>query len=130
MDKSLLLVEDCPMMTRFLGSYFRQQYRLSAVPNPLAALLWLKTNPTPDAIVLDYNLPEMSGLEMLRHLRQRRSWAEVPVIVLSGVKDMEKRWQCLDAGAQDFLAKPFHPKELGLRIQALFSAKKAALEYA
>jgi two-component system alkaline phosphatase synthesis response regulator PhoP len=116
MQKTILLIDDCDMMCRFLVPVFKQNFRVIAKKSAGEALVWLTENPAPDAILLDYNLPDMSGLAFLRHFRLRRSWSAVPVIMLSGVSDVEKRWQCLEAGADDFLSKPFHPKELALRV--------------
>ena len=119
MKKTILLIDDCDMMQRFLKSIFAKDFQAISMHSPFEAILWLKTNPVPDVIILDYDLPEMNGLEMLGHLRIRKSWSEVPVIMLSGIKNAEKRWQCLEAGAHDFLSKPFHPKELALRVSLL-----------
>ena len=89
----------------------------------MEATLYSRTNPPPDAILLDFNLPEMTGLELLPYFRQNEGWANTPIVMLSGIKDAEKRWQCLEAGANDFLAKPFHPKELVLRVNLLLKEK-------
>lgn len=127
MKKTILLIDDCDMMRRFLTPVFANDFRVISMNNPFEAILWLKTNPAPDVIILDYDLPEMNGLEVLGHLRIRKSWSEVPVIMLSGIKNAEKRWQCLEAGANDFLSKPFHPKELALRVNLL--SKKNEFEF-
>ncbi|MCC6724917.1 MAG: response regulator [Saprospiraceae bacterium] len=116
MQKTLLLIDDCDMMRRFLMPVFQENYTVVAVKNAAEAILWLTDNTAPDAVLLDYNLPDMSGLEFLQHFRLRSNWTNVPVIMLSGVSDAEKRWQCLEAGADDFLSKPFHPRELALRV--------------
>jgi DNA-binding response OmpR family regulator len=119
MQKTILLIDDCEMMRRFLAPIFKHNFQVVALNTPMEAILWLKTNPAPEAIVLDYELPEMTGLELLKHLRKNTAWANVPVIMLSGIKDAERRWQCIEAGANDFLAKPFHPKELALRVNLI-----------
>lgn len=119
MKNTMLLIDDCDMMLRFLTPIFKDNYHVIALNTPMEAILWLKTNPAPEAILLDFELPEMTGLELLRHLRQNNSLANVPILMLSGVKDAERRWQCIEAGANDFLAKPFHPKELALRVNLM-----------
>ncbi|MEZ4957603.1 MAG: response regulator [Saprospiraceae bacterium] len=124
MKKTILLIDDCDMMRRFLTPVFSDNFNVIAMHHPFEAILWLKTNPAPDVIVLDFEFPDMNGLEMLQHLRIRKAWSEVPVIMLSGLKNTEMRWKCLETGANDFLSKPFHPKELVLRVNALIKNRQ------
>lgn len=70
-----------------------------------------------DLVILDLNLPRLDGISVLRHLRTRKP--SVPVLVLSGRTRVEDRVQCLDLGADDYLAKPFSFTELSARIRAL-----------
>ncbi len=119
MKKTILLIDDCDMMRRFLTPVFKDDFNVVSIHNPHDAYNWLRENPSPDVIILDYELPEMNGLTLLKKLRGQLAWSEIPVIMLSGVKDAEKRWQCLEAGADDFLTKPFHPKELALRVKLI-----------
>lgn len=123
MKRTILLVDDCDMMRRFLAPIFKEAYEVVAVGNAMDALEWLQQNPAPASILLDYQLPDIAGIDLLRRLRNNKAWDKVPVLMLSGVKDVERRWQCIEAGANDFLAKPFHPKELSLRVNMI--AQKA-----
>lgn len=116
---TILLIDDCEMMRRFLAPIFTDNFEVVSMGNASEAVLWLKTNPAPAAILLDFELPEMTGMDLLKHLRQNEAWSAIPVLMLSGVKDTERRWQCIEAGANDFLAKPFHPKELALRVNMI-----------
>jgi Response regulators consisting of a CheY-like receiver domain and a winged-helix DNA-binding domain len=70
-----------------------------------------------DVILLDLGLPDMDGMDVIRALRKAK--VEIPVIVLSGSNGVEDRTGSLDAGADDFIAKPFHPGELSARIKAV-----------
>ncbi|MBX9688939.1 MAG: response regulator transcription factor [Candidatus Obscuribacterales bacterium] len=70
-----------------------------------------------DLLILDWNLPDASGLELLKQLRQ--SGNSVPVLMLTGHGDMEHKVIGFETGADDYLAKPFHEKELSLRVKAL-----------
>ena len=127
MKKTILLVDDCAMMRRFLNTILSDNFNVVSLDNPNKAILWLKTNPEPDAIMLDIDLPEMSGFDTLHQLKNHDTWSEIPVMMLSGIKNAEKRWQCLEAGANDFLAKPFHPKELKLRANLLTQSMKPSV---
>lgn len=70
-----------------------------------------------DLVILDLNLPKLDGISILRHLRLKKP--SVPVLVLTQRTRVEDRVQCLDGGADDYLAKPFSFSELSARIRAL-----------
>jgi DNA-binding response OmpR family regulator len=70
-----------------------------------------------DVVILDLNLPKLDGVSVLRHLRSKKP--SVPVLVLTQRTRVEDRVQCMDTGADDFLAKPFSFSELSARIRAL-----------
>jgi two-component system, OmpR family, response regulator len=70
-----------------------------------------------DAIVLDLRLPDIEGFEVCRQLRERECW--VPILMLTAMDDVEDRVQGLDAGADDYLVKPFEFDELAARLRAL-----------
>ena len=73
----------------------------------------------PSLIIVDLNMPGMSGEEFLKHVRTSGFYFHIPVIILSGEDDSETRIRCLEAGADDFVIKPFNPRELGARSRNL-----------
>jgi two-component system cell cycle response regulator CtrA len=75
-----------------------------------------------DLILLDLNLPDMSGHEVLRHIRQAR--VETPILILSGSDDTENKLKGFGFGADDYLTKPFHREELVARIHAIIRRSK------
>ncbi len=70
-----------------------------------------------DVVVLDWNLPVKSGVDACREYRA--AGGKLPIIMLTGFSDIDAKTEGLDAGADDYLTKPFHPKELSARIRAL-----------
>lgn len=74
---------------------------------------------TPDLILLDWMMPGTSGLELLRRLRKSESHCSIPIIMLTAKDDDEHSIQALDAGADDYITKPFSPRALLARINAL-----------
>jgi len=75
-----------------------------------------------DAIVMDLGLPDMSGVELLRRLRLNK--VTTPVVVLSGLADLDTKIRCLGAGADDYLVKPASPAELAARLRAVVRRAK------
>ncbi len=73
----------------------------------------------PDLIVLDIMLPEISGTDLLRTLRSRKETQHIPVVVLTALRDEADRVSGFELGADDYISKPFSPKELVLRVRAV-----------
>jgi phosphate regulon transcriptional regulatory protein PhoB len=73
----------------------------------------------PDLVLLDWMLPERSGIALLRHIRQDEGLSDIPVILLTALAEEARRVQGLEAGADDYVVKPFSPPELIARIRAV-----------
>jgi DNA-binding response OmpR family regulator len=117
MAARVLVVEDDITMAEVLMAYLsRAGYQLDWAQNGTdAAQLWQRTSP--DVVILDVMLPGLSGLEVLR--RRRRAGDHAAVIVLSARGEEEDRLVGLETGADDYVVKPFSPRELVLRVEAL-----------
>lgn len=79
-----------------------------------------------DLIILDWDLPEVSGIEILKGYRARGG--QTPVLMLTGKDDISDKEEGLDGGADDYLTKPFHMKELGARVRSLLRRPAAAAQ--
>jgi C4-dicarboxylate-specific signal transduction histidine kinase len=113
-----LLADDEPDMRRFLRSQLDEHYDvLEAVDGTQA--LEKATQFLPDIILLDMMMPEMDGLEVCKELRKREGTASIPIILLTARADEETKFNALELGANDFLAKPFSSTELHARIKNL-----------
>jgi two-component system response regulator MtrA len=91
-----------------------------AVPDGAAALEACQTEP-PDLVILDVMMPGMSGLDVCRALRDSIGLAQVPVILLTARAQESDVAQGFDAGADDYVVKPFSPRELAARVNAVLS---------
>ncbi len=115
---TLLVADDEPDMLRFLKSQLSSRYRvIEAVDGQQAvdkAAQFL-----PDIILLDMMMPEKDGLQACREIRERTSTHSIPVVLLTARADEETKLTALQAGASDFLAKPFSTTELHVRIKNL-----------
>jgi len=120
----ILIVEDEEPIRRFLrAALTSENYRLVEAENGAKALMLAASQP-PDLMILDIGLPDMSGIDLLRQLR---GWLNVPVIVLSALGHEQDKVAALDAGADDYLTKPFGVGELMARIRvALRNAMRRA----
>ena len=114
-DKELiLLIEDEPQMRRFLRVTLQGHgYRLIEAASGQEGLIQATTR-NPDVVLLDLGLPDMDGIEITRKIRE---WSEVPIIVISAREQEKDKVKALDAGADDYLTKPFGADELLARIR-------------
>ncbi len=112
----LLMVEDNPMMRKFLNTYFHKKFTVTLAEDGFEALAILKQDQNIDLIIADIQMPNMDGFQLLDQLKESSFHKHIPVIILSGNNKSSYRIRCLEKGAVDFLSKPFHPRELELRI--------------
>ncbi|MFJ9906022.1 response regulator [Streptomyces sp. NPDC101152] len=111
----VLVVEDDPQLVRALVINMRaRRYGVDAAPDGATALELAATR-RPDVVMLDLGLPDMDGVEVIRALR---GWTRVPILVLSARQASEEKVAALDAGADDYITKPFSMDELLARLRA------------
>ena len=112
----VLIVDDEPQMLRALQINLEaRQYTVATAPDGDRALDAAARLP-PDAMILDLGLPGLDGVEVIRALRV---WSSIPVIVLTGRTDADDKIAALDAGADDYVTKPFSMNELLARLRAV-----------
>ncbi|MGA7204438.1 MAG: response regulator [Specibacter sp.] len=112
---TVLIVDDEPQILRALQiNLHAHGYTVVPAANGIAALQAAQTQPI-DVVVLDLGLPDMDGLEVIAGLR---GWTEVPIIVLSARHGSHDKVEALDAGADDYVTKPFGLDELLARLRA------------
>ena len=112
----VLIIDDDERLNKLLVEYLtRFGFSVRAVSHPDAGLRALKTNP-PDLLVLDIMLPDMDGLSVCRKVRET---SRIPIIMLTARGDVADRIVGLELGADDYLPKPFEPRELVARMQAI-----------
>lgn len=119
MHRVLLIDDDealAPPLAQFLARF---DFELVATTRPSQALSLLQSTRF-DALILDGMLPEMDGFELCRRLRASgEEWALIPVLMLSARGDLTDKVVGLEVGADDYLPKPFEPRELAARLQSL-----------
>jgi two-component system, OmpR family, alkaline phosphatase synthesis response regulator PhoP len=119
---TILVVEDDPRMQKVLQRIFQQEgYRVIISGDGRAGLENFNIN-EPVAVVLDLILPEISGRELCRQLKTTS--ADTPVIILSAITEVVDKVLLLELGADDYVTKPFSPRELLARVQAAIRRRK------
>jgi two-component system KDP operon response regulator KdpE len=112
----VLIVDDEPQILRALRINLQaRQYEVVTAADGAGALREASSQ-RPDLVVLDLGLPDLDGVEVIRRLR---AWTKVPIVVLSGRSDSRDKIDALDAGADDYVTKPFSVEELLARVRAV-----------
>ncbi|HEV7660692.1 MAG TPA: phosphate regulon transcriptional regulator PhoB [Allosphingosinicella sp.] len=123
----LLLVEDDPALTDLLKWHFeREDFDVSHTPDGDEALR-LAAEDLPDIILLDWMIEGLSGLEVCRRIRAAPETASVPIIMLTGRGEEADRVRGFETGADDYVTKPFSPRELVARVRAVLRRARPAL---
>ena len=111
---TILVVEDDSSVRNLMTTTLRtHDYNFLTAPNGQAAILAASTH-NPDIVLLDLGLPDMDGVDIIRNIR---SWSNMPIIVISARSEDSDKISALDAGADDYLTKPFSVEELLARIR-------------
>jgi len=124
---TLLLVEDDRALADLLMWHFdREGYDIVRTADGDEALI-LAEERTPDLVILDWMIEGVSGIEVCRRLRRRASTAHVPIIMLTARGEESDRIRGLETGADDYVTKPFSPRELIARVGAVLRRMRPAL---
>jgi len=124
-ETNVLLVEDEPQIRRFVRTTLEGEgCRVFEAESGQRGLIEAGTR-KPDLLIVDLGLPDMDGVELIREFR---SWSEAPVLILSARSDERDKVEALDAGADDYLTKPFGVGELAARVRALQRRRLKGLE--
>lgn len=126
-NPKLLLVEDDAALAELLCWNFKnEEYDVLHTPDGEEALLLVAEN-RPDVILLDWMIESLSGLEVCRRLRRNTETANIPIIMLTARGEEEDKLRGLETGADDYITKPFSPRELIARVKAVLRRVRPAL---
>ncbi|HMO67964.1 MAG TPA: phosphate regulon transcriptional regulator PhoB [Novosphingobium sp.] len=123
----LLLVEDDPALAELLEFRFRSEgYDVRVTADGDEALI-LAAEEVPDLVILDWMIEGTSGIEVCRRLRRDKATAHVPIVMLTARGEEDDRIRGLETGADDYVTKPFSPRELLARVSAILRRIRPAL---
>lgn len=119
----IIIVEDDVFIQSILNQSLSGQYYLTTCNNGIDAVSFLQKGNIPDVIISDLNVPFLDGLQLIEQLKNSRFFDAIPIIILSGEKSSEKKIECLEAGADDYIEKPFNPKEIEARLKIILKRR-------
>ena len=123
MNRSILIVEDEPLLSRNVARYLEhQQYEVAQAPT-LARGVADYEELRPDVVLVDHSLPDGTGIDLIRHIRQRDLDSKIVMITAHG--SVALAVTAMKAGADDYLTKPVSLEELGLLVNRLLSRRHA-----
>ncbi|TNE56775.1 MAG: phosphate regulon transcriptional regulatory protein PhoB [Alphaproteobacteria bacterium] len=123
----ILIAEDEPAQAEVLKYNLQAAgYDVSIAPDGAEALMRIEED-RPDLLVLDWMLPEVSGIEVCRRLRKSDDYRDLPIVMLTARGEEDDRIRGLDVGADDYMVKPYSPGELLARINAVLRRARPAL---
>jgi signal transduction histidine kinase len=125
----VLVAEDNPELRRFLGEVLATRFRVRAVVDGEEALAAAAAE-APDLVVTDVSMPRIDGIELVRRLRATPATREIPILVVTARGEPSEVLDGFDAGADDYLLKPFHGRELLARIDVQLRLRMLARELA
>jgi adenylate cyclase len=121
---TILIVDDDPLNRRLLAKSLETDgHRTAQYDNGFAALAAIQED-VPDLVLLDIEMPGLDGIEVLERIKADDALRHIPVIMISGVEDTASIVRCIEAGAEDFLPKPFDPVILRARIGSGLNRKR------
>ncbi|HLL85408.1 MAG TPA: response regulator [Longimicrobium sp.] len=130
MHGRILIVEDDPAAGHVLRALLRQVgYEADVAEDGPAALRALDEGGRPDLILLDWMLPGMSGLQLCAHVRTRWDALQLPILMVTARTDPESVYAAFDAGANDYVTKPFRGAEIRARIEAHLRVRRLAEDH-
>ena len=123
-NASIMMVDDEPLTMEVVQTFLEDAgYRKFHLLDDSTQAMRQLREQQPDVLLLDVMMPEVSGFDILKMLRQEPEFAHLPVIILTSSADAETKLTALDLGATDFLSKPVDPSELALRVRNTLAAK-------
>jgi DNA-binding response OmpR family regulator len=122
----ILVVEDDSFINMILKKILDTVYNVEVLTSVTTAISYLQKGNIPNLIISDFNMPVLSGFDLIAQLQASDFFKSIPIIILSGEDNAETRIKCLDSGADDYVVKPFNPAELQARIRTILRRMEKA----
>ena len=120
---TILVVDDVPDNIMVLSDVLASDYEVLAATNGERALKIMESDVPPDMVLLDVMMPGMNGFEVCRRIKGNEATSFIPVVMVTALSGVNDRVEAINAGADDFLTKPFEPIEVQARVRSLLRVK-------
>ncbi len=123
MKKQILILDDDVSIRTLLDLFLRKDYNVVAKKDGVDAMMWLEEGNIPDLIISDVNMPHLNGYDFLINLKKSGYFRTIPVMILSGIENVNEKLKFFEIGAFEFVYKPFNPTDLLSKIDAAIQPK-------
>ncbi len=127
--KSIVAVDDSGIILKMLEKLLGEEYEYTGFSKGLRALRYLKEARTPDLIILDIEMPEIDGYEMLNMIRKKEELKETPVLFLTSNKDKENVVKAIKSGVNDYIVKPVDETVFMDKVRKLLKEEKYSWDH-
>jgi DNA-binding response OmpR family regulator len=117
MKKKILAIDDEKSIRFIIENTFNKECEVVTLSNGMDALYYIQSGNLPDVIICDVEMPVMNGFEFIKRIRESGFFDEIPLMMLSGKEESADKIKCFEMGADDYIVKPFNPRELIVRIK-------------
>ncbi len=124
MKKKILAIDDEKSIRFIIENTFNKDFDVVTMTNGMDALFYIQSGNFPDVIICDLEMPVLNGIEFVKRLRESGFFEEIPLIMLSGKEESSEKIKCFEMGADDYVLKPFNPRELLARITRRLESKE------
>ncbi len=126
--KKILAIDDEKSIRFIIENTFNKDFEIKTMSNGKEALYWMQSGNLPDLIICDIEMPVMDGFDFIRNVRSSGFFDDIPLIMLSGKEESKDKIKCFEMGADDYVIKPFNPKEIIARIKRRLQSRDIYLE--
>ena len=117
MKRKVLAIDDEKSIRFIIENTLNKEFEVTTLSNGMDALYYIQSGNLPDVIICDVEMPVMNGFEFIKRIRESGFFDEIPLIMLSGKEESADKIKCFEMGADDYVVKPFNPRELMVRIK-------------
>lgn len=126
--KKILAIDDEKSIRFIIENTFNKDFEIKTMSNGKEALYWMQSGNLPDLIICDIEMPVMDGFDFIKNVRSSGFFDDIPLIMLSGKEESKDKIKCFEMGADDYVIKPFNPKEIIARIKRRLQSRDIYLE--